>query len=78
MDKRELFKVVPADLDAMRKLMQELGDSEGMFWGTDECGNRVSFSISHDRITTSTYQDNDWVRINTYHWDGTREESYSK
>ncbi len=66
MEKREPFHFDPSDLDAMRKLMEQFGDSGQLFWGVNECEERVSFSFFHVQIITCTYQNNDWVRINTY------------
>lgn len=68
----------PSDQEAMNKLMDELGDSETMFPGTSEHGEDVYISIFHDKIVTSTTQDNGWIRKNIYWRDGTREELFER
>ncbi len=66
----------PSDLDGMRKLMDEHGDSEFPFDGMNENMEQVSISISTERIDAVTYQHNGWTRRNVYWRDGTREELY--
>ena len=66
----------PSDLDGMRKLMDEHGDSKFPFSGTNEDMEQVSISIAKDRIDVVTYQDNGWIRRNVYWRDGTREELF--
>ena len=78
MDDEKTFTLDPPDLEGMRKLMDEYGDSETMFPGKNEDGELVFISIYHDRIIQETYQANDWIRRNTYWRDGTREETYKK
>lgn len=78
MNDEKTFTLDPSDLEGMRKLMDEHGDSETMFPGENEAGELTFVSIYHDRIVQATYQANGWVRLNTYWRDGTREETYKK
>lgn len=78
MDDEKTFTLDPSDLEGMRKLMDEHGDSETMFPGENEDGELTFVSIYHDRIVQATHQANGWVRLNTYWRDGTREETYKK
>lgn len=66
----------PYDLDGMRKLMNEHGDSVSPFDGMNENMEQVSISIAKERIDVVTYQHNGWTRRNVYWRDGTREELY--
>ena len=65
-----------SDLDGMRKLMDEHGDSKFPFSGTNEQMEQISISIAKDRIDVVTYQDNGWIRRNVYWRDGAREELF--
>jgi hypothetical protein len=73
-----MFEFNPFDLDEMVALMDKYGDSKSMYFGENEDGERVAISIFPDRIVVDTYQENGWCRINTYHRDGTREETYKR
>lgn len=68
--------VDPTDLEGMRKLMEEHGDSETAKFGRNELDEVVSISIFKDKIVVVTYQDNGWVRKNIYHYDGYSEELF--
>lgn len=70
------MKFDPSDLDGMRKLMDELGDSTTMFRGENADEEETCLSIYPDRVVCTTYQNNGWVRQNTYWRDGTREETF--
>lgn len=72
----EYIKFDPADLDGMRKLMEEYGDSETAKFGRNELGEDVSISIFRDKIIVVTYQSNGWVRKNIYYPDGWSEEIF--
>lgn len=52
----------------------------GMFTTVNEEGCTVVVDISKDKLKTSTYQKNDWIRIDIYHndEDHTREELYER
>lgn len=71
-----MFEFDPFDLRGMCKLMDEYGDSDTMFSGTNENGEDVRFSIFHEKIVVVTNQHNGWVRKNIYWRDGTREELF--
>lgn len=45
---------------------------------TTDNGELSTLSINKDNITVSTFQKNNWVRINVYHADGMIEELYEK
>ncbi len=66
----------PMDLKGMIQLMKTHGDSSTMYPGVNEIGETVYISIFPERIVVSTMQKNSWVRINTYHKDGSREEIF--
>ena len=66
----------PTDLDGMLALMDEYGESETLFAGENEDGERTDISIFKEKIMCSTMQQNGWVRRNIYWRDGTREEFY--
>lgn len=70
------IKFNPADHKGMIRLMDDYGDSNTMYPGTNEDGESVNISIYHDRIVVVTMQDNGWNRVNTYWRDGTREETF--
>ena len=66
------------DLSKRVKIMKEHGNSKEMFFGTNENGETFTVSIWPDKIVVSTYQNNNWTRINTYHADGTNEETFER
>lgn len=70
------FTVDPSDLEGLRKLMDEHGDSEFPFSGRNEQMEEVTISIAKDRIDVVTFQHNGWTRRNVYWRDGTREELF--
>lgn len=70
------LKFDPSDWDGMIDLMDKYGDSEMPFDGKNQDGEAVLVSISKDNIAVRTYQNNGWIRINTYWRDGTTEETY--
>lgn len=75
-EKALTFTFDPYDYEGMVKLMDELGDSETFYTGVNEALEDITISISKDRIDTTTFQSNGWVRKNTYWRDGTREELF--
>ena len=78
MDASGKIKFDPSDNAGMLKLMDEYGDSENAFDGENETGERISISILPDQIVVTTFQTNNWNRINTYHRDGTTEETFDR
>ena len=54
-------------------LMEKYGDSKFPFYGSNEIGESVLVSISRYGITTHTFQENGWVRVNFYDADGQME-----
>lgn len=76
-EESQTFTFDPSDYEAMLKLMDEKGDSDTMFLGSNENMEDTTISIFHDKIVHVTFQSNGWVRENTYHRDGTCEEIYA-
>lgn len=72
------IKFNPSDLKGMCRLMDQHGDSKTMFPGVNEVGERVQISIFPDKIVVATFQDNDWIRKNTYYRDGSRDETFER
>lgn len=68
----------PTNFEGMCRIMDEYRGSKFPFFGMNENGEDVCFSVFHDRITVKTYQCNGWVRVNTYWRDGTREETFDE
>ena len=68
----------PHDLKGMCKLMDKYGNSNTMFPGKNEAGERTHISIFPDKIVVSTFQDNDWIRKNTYYRDGSSDETFER
>lgn len=66
----------PADLSAMCTLMDEHGNSDTMFVGSNTKLEQTTISILPEKIVYVTYQHNGWVRKNIYWRDGTREEMF--
>ena len=66
------------DLTKRVEIMKEHGDSKTMFTGTNENNELVTISIFYDKIVVTTYQNNNWIRTNTYWEDGTDEETFSR
>lgn len=66
----------PSDLEGMRNIMAQHGDSEMPFFGHTEDGEKIIISVFKDKIVTETFQRNGWLRKNVYDWDGTREELF--
>lgn len=64
-----------------RKLLEDFYNDKselGIFTTTNENGETVILEITPGFLKTSTYQNNDWIRINIYHKDRTVEETYEK
>ncbi len=72
------IKFDPNNLDSMRDIMDTYGGIEHMIFGKNESGEDVVMHINSDYIIVETHQNNEWTRINTYHYDGTCEETYEK
>ena len=72
----ETISFDPSDLKAMRELMERYAEFESMLSGENEDGEPLTLSIDREKITTVTLQENGWVRVNVYHFDGTREELF--
>ena len=68
----------PPDPTGMESLMDRYGDSKTMFVGKDEEGQSVEISIFPDKIVTSAFQANGWIRKNIYARDGVCEELYER
>lgn len=62
----------------------ENGNPKCGLWGSEnEDGEDLIVQISKDKLKITTLQNNDWLRINTWHWDSenrewTVEESYER
>ena len=65
-----------SDIDQLRELMEEYGDSEQMFFGKNEEDEDQQISINPDHIVVDTLQSNHWLRRNIYWDDGTVEETF--
>lgn len=68
----------PSDPAGMESLMDRYGDSKTIFVGKDEEGQSVDISIFPDKIVTSAFQANGWIRKNIYARDGVCEELYER
>lgn len=65
------------DLDQLREVMDEHGDISQMVFGKNpDTGEDQTIHISHENIILETNQNNGWVRVNTYWYDGTEEETF--
>lgn len=53
----------PTDLHGMRVIMDEHGNSNTMYPGTNKNGETVYISVYPERIVIRTEQDNGWNRI---------------
>ena len=70
------FTVDPQDYPGMIAIMDEYGDSDTMYLGTNEHLEDVAISVFKEKISVTTYQANGWIRTNIYWRDRTREELY--
>jgi len=70
------FSFDPSDFKGMLKLMDEKGNSNTMFLGSNESMEDTTISIFRDKIIYVTFQSNGWVRKNIYRRDGTTEETF--
>ena len=68
----------PTDLNGMCELMDKYGDTDTMSMGTNEDGEDIFISICPDTIVVRTLQHNGWERIDTYHRDGTCEQTFER
>lgn len=59
-------------------IMDDYGKTGLLITGKNAEGENVTLLVSNDIITTETAQSNGWIRVNTYHRDGTREETYKR
>ena len=65
------FRFDSTDPKLLRELIREYGDSNTLFSGTNEEGERMTVSIDTEHgIVTNTFQSNGWVRVNYYGTDG--------
>jgi hypothetical protein len=58
--------------------MEEHGNSKTMFFGKNESEEPFTVSIHPDKIIVTTYQNNNWIRTNTYYADGTDDETFER
>ena len=70
------FTVDPTDFNGLCKVMDEYGDSDVPFGGTNENSESTLISVFKDRIDVTTWQHNGWTRRDVYWRDGTCEELY--
>lgn len=54
----------------IRSLMEQHGDSEFPYYGTNEDGEDVETHIGKSSVIHKTYQSNGWVRVNHYDENG--------
>ena len=57
------------------RLLKKHGKCEGLC-GVNEDGENVIVSIDDRLAEVKTLQKNGWIRVNTYWYDGTSEETY--
>ena len=68
----------PENHKTIVSIIDNYGKSGLLVAGKNAEGENVVLSVSSDIITTETAQSNGWIRVNTYHRDGTREEIYKR
>lgn len=76
-----LDKLLKIDLNSQierDKAMREYGNVKDMYFGTNNEGEDMSISISHECLYVCTYQSNGWVRENIYYYDDNITEEYFK
>lgn len=65
-----------SDIRTMIVLMDE---HEGkILTGENEAGERQIIKVTHDEVIVETYQLNNWIRVNTFYRDGSRDETFTK
>ena len=74
--KDALITFDPTNLDGMRTLMRQYGESKLPFFGENEHGESISISVFPDKIVTVTQQSNGHNRKNVYYPDGSSEELF--
>lgn len=67
----------PSDWAGIHQLMEQYGDTATPFSGTNEDGEGILISITHESVHVTTFQHNRWIRENTYWSDYTVEETFS-
>lgn len=68
----------PCDWKGMIALMARADEFKEPCFGNNAEGERVAISVNKDNITVETFQNNGWVRQNTYWNDCTTEETFSR
>lgn len=56
--------------EGRKQILQDYADSDTMFVGENEDGERVYLSVAHSGMVLRTEQDNGWVRVNYYDDEG--------
>lgn len=72
----EFFHIDPSDPASLIRLMDEYGPGMSCFCGHNDKGERITALVTTTAIEISTAQENGWWRHNTYHRDGTTEETF--
>ena len=57
-------------LEGRKQIIAEYADSDTMFVGENEDGERVYLSVSDTGMVLRTEQENGWVRVNYYDAEG--------
>ena len=65
------------EIKSLRNTMDKYGDIDYMVRGVNDNGEDQQIHISHDNIIVETFQENGWLRVNTYWYDGTCEETFN-
>lgn len=78
MTKTELFTIDPSNFSGLLEIMKTHGNSKFPFVGKNENQESVIISVNPTNIVVDTYQDNGWIRHNTYFDDGVSEETFEK
>ena len=66
------------DLKKMVECMDHNESYPNGLFGNNSNGEDIFVSVCNEKIILQTFQDNGVVKVNTYHKDGTTEETYER
>ena len=75
-DEEHTIRFDPQDHEGLCRLMDRASEFRGLMRGINDDGETIHIMIYADKVTVDTFQENGWIRRNTYWRDWSQEETF--
>lgn len=75
-DTEDTIHFDPRNQEGLCRLMDSADGSLKLLKGINDCGEEINMMIQSDKVVVDTFQENGWIRRNTYWRDWSQEETF--